>query len=1174
MEVICQYCNSENVYFSKKKQRYVCEDCEQSFDLEQEAFVPQKVFLSYGHDENAEVVEIIYKHLKERGHSPWIDKAEIKAGNDWRDKITQGIIESNDFLAFLSQYSVRVPGVCLDEISIGVSNYNCRVSSILLEKGVVPPNSVSGIQWLDMSDWREVRDNSSEQVWNKYIEDKMKIIFDIVEDKKNIIISGNIAELQKVLQPLTYSLKMRMLLKDGIVMRKWLIDIIREEEKRRAVIICGTPGTGKSVLSAYLCNFATECVASFFCEWNNSDTKKVRKMLYSIIFQMACTVEDYQFRLIGLMKERSMQDMSEDEVLNELLLTPLNYLLDGGREHKFIIFDAIDEVVDDNEGILEIIIRMIDGMPSWIRTIITTRPEAIILEKMQMYRVVNMDSYKDKMSKDVYEYICRNISEEAMAKKISEKCGSSFLYAREMIRLYEENRLDLDALPAEIDGIYYAYFNRIFADDGVYQNCYKPVFELLLSAKEQITVKEIATVLEKESDEIQRILRKVSSYVMEVPSGSRKVLQIFHKSFQEWLISEQAGKYRVLLSAGDERFEEYLIRNIDAKTALSEYFVKHGYSHIRNNVWEELSLEIQEKILDTLLEGTDRYGMLEEEEKYLEIFKGNFGMQSKYYIHALNYCKKVSGSRLLELTEQAAELIKQLSENEQECFELICQIAFAYFYCGCAEKSYELITNEREKHGEDFWQWGDNEACYWHVIAVSAHDLDNNEMVKTAAKRDIEAYKKRRKFYDQYISMINLFDAHMALGELQEADEIAANVFELSENRYYVHVDDILQICYANLLQTEGRIMEALEYYESGLYKAKEIQAWDYLYGSVWRELAIAKFGDKSCLTALKKYRELSREAGYDYLVSLANCFYIVSAYYLGEDCPDETEICAEIEKIGMPGHILQARLAGMLKGTMELDMMQIIPLLDKCEGVKGNPVLVRDFKDCFEHRIEASELAVLKAWEEKYVQPIVRYQEAFHRGNTEGLSETPVLGEFICHKCQAKCCYDGVYITEEEEKRIHDFVAKYPEYFEQLRRPYIVNGDWPGMRSMRKTEKAEYEGYDETFPKHFTKTRCVFALPSGECSLQRIATDLQLHPWRVKPRACWEFPIRGVCGNDIMEPASDRDEDPDYVDENYPGYATFLPCAVVDDIGGKVWYDKYKYEVEYYRYLIREKRI
>ncbi len=201
MDINCVYCNSENVYFSKKKQKYVCEDCERSFTLAEPSFVPRKVFLSYGHDDNEPVVKMIYDRLLERGHQPWIDTAEIKAGNDWRQTISDGILESSCFLAFVSEYSVRVPGVCLDEISIGVGSYNCRIMPVLLEKGVTAPNSISGIQWLDLTDWKTVKEKPDPQVWETWIKEKTDLIIRMVEDERNLAVSGNISQIKNRLSP-------------------------------------------------------------------------------------------------------------------------------------------------------------------------------------------------------------------------------------------------------------------------------------------------------------------------------------------------------------------------------------------------------------------------------------------------------------------------------------------------------------------------------------------------------------------------------------------------------------------------------------------------------------------------------------------------------------------------------------------------------------------------------------------------------------------------------------------------------------------------------------------------------------------------------------------------------------------------------------------------------------
>src|ERR1035441_8062297 len=108
-EVRCPKCSSLNVIFSRKRQLNVCEDCGA------ELSPPHlRIFLSYGHDANEELVRRIYADLKERGHDVWYDKSDIHFGDDWRSEITEGIVGSNRVLSFLSKYSTRDPGVCLD----------------------------------------------------------------------------------------------------------------------------------------------------------------------------------------------------------------------------------------------------------------------------------------------------------------------------------------------------------------------------------------------------------------------------------------------------------------------------------------------------------------------------------------------------------------------------------------------------------------------------------------------------------------------------------------------------------------------------------------------------------------------------------------------------------------------------------------------------------------------------------------------------------------------------------------------------------------------------------------------------------------------------------------------------------------------------------------------------
>ncbi|MDQ0290588.1 toll/interleukin-1 receptor domain-containing protein [Oligosphaera ethanolica] len=129
---------------------------------------PMRIFLSYGHDDNEELVRLILADLEARGHDVWFDKTPekekgIQAGDDWRRAILDGIDRSNQVLSFLSKRSTRDPGVCLDEIAIAIGVKGGNIQTVLVESEleVKPPASISHIQWLDMHDWKERKKRGS-----------------------------------------------------------------------------------------------------------------------------------------------------------------------------------------------------------------------------------------------------------------------------------------------------------------------------------------------------------------------------------------------------------------------------------------------------------------------------------------------------------------------------------------------------------------------------------------------------------------------------------------------------------------------------------------------------------------------------------------------------------------------------------------------------------------------------------------------------------------------------------------------------------------------------------------------------------------------------------------------------------------------------------------------------
>ena len=149
----CSACGSVNVMFSSKRGVHICEDCEHEFTTHK-PITPMRIFLSYGHDANEELVRRIKADLEKRGHDVWFDKTEIKAGDDWRRAITDGILHSQRVVSFLSKHSTRDPGVCRDEIAIAIGVKGGNIQTILVESEaeVQPPVNIGHIQWLDMHD--------------------------------------------------------------------------------------------------------------------------------------------------------------------------------------------------------------------------------------------------------------------------------------------------------------------------------------------------------------------------------------------------------------------------------------------------------------------------------------------------------------------------------------------------------------------------------------------------------------------------------------------------------------------------------------------------------------------------------------------------------------------------------------------------------------------------------------------------------------------------------------------------------------------------------------------------------------------------------------------------------------------------------------------------------------
>jgi hypothetical protein len=145
-----------------------------------------KIFFSYPHDANAPLVQRIRADLEARGHEVWLDASEIKAGDDWRDRITRGILDSERIVAFLSKHGTRDPGVCLNEIAIALAEKGEHLVSVLVEPEdeVRAPVSITHLQFLRMEDWAKAQERGGAD-WEGWYRKQVADLVAVLENPRD-----------------------------------------------------------------------------------------------------------------------------------------------------------------------------------------------------------------------------------------------------------------------------------------------------------------------------------------------------------------------------------------------------------------------------------------------------------------------------------------------------------------------------------------------------------------------------------------------------------------------------------------------------------------------------------------------------------------------------------------------------------------------------------------------------------------------------------------------------------------------------------------------------------------------------------------------------------------------------------------------------------------------------
>jgi hypothetical protein len=534
-------------------------------------------------------------------------------------------------------------------------------------------------------------------------------------------------------------------------------------------------------------------------------------------------------------------------------------------------------------------------------------------------------------------------------------------------------------------------------------------------------------------------------------------------------------------------------------------------------------------------------GDIENEGKTLE----NWGksLQKKSYEYSIlqsQFFRRTSNStKSLKILEEAKEQIDD--DKKRNLIEL--EIVKTLWSKGDFDNAYDVLKTIDPSDLEI-----KNKISYHHAACLVLHDLDKSKQLISHANSCIEGYKKEGDIYSELISNVNKADSLWSLGFINSSIKLLENVLNEAKENELPHVIDIATICLANSLSEKGEYQQAANLYKEGISRAKEIKHdWDYIYAKIYDTLNDVRH-NRNTNTNLDEIIDLCDRAGYNYLYELSHCLKFLYNYKVQQLLNSSRLISIDFN---LPvSNILKNALLILSNNYDAQTISSLLSFLGKTEGFKFFREIVIDSLEKIQRNKLTDnkvELEFISRWLGTYVPRIES-------------SETR-LKACDYKTCEARCCYDGVYLLENEEEMIREVVNKYPKHFEGLPEDFIVDGSWGGKIAGRKTQVKSHDYTSPDFPSHFNKTRCVFSNNEGACTLQILSEEKSNNPWTFKPSACKVHPLQ-TKGFEYYAPPKHSEKDKYDIGLDYPGYVSYTPCGV-HRTDGELWTDNLKDEIQ-----------
>ena len=390
----------------------------------------------------------------------------------------------------------------------------------------------------------------------------------------------------------------------------WFLD---RSSDSRVLIITGNAGMGKSVIAAQLCNKMKErevLGGIHFCQHNNQRRRKPDLMLQSLARQLCDTVPGFKDILTGQLTSlnaTSVANMNIEELFTHLLQEPTNMMADPGKNILFIV-DALDECEYDGKNeLLDVIMSQFHKLPTWMKFIVTGRPENAMANKLTHLRPFVLRASDKNNERDIELFfkdslktlLPTSVFEESVGRFVNQAEGL-MLYAHYFIQFVEEHRDTLTAadingiFPRGIASVYERYFDRLQKELRIEEAPFSDFLSSLAAARSPLPVTMASRILGLCSDTADSScqIQKISGSISSLLPIREDCIDVFHKSVVDWLSSpELYGRHRftielvrgnvVLAKECEKTYKSITGRDcvLEECTSEEKYALQHGKYH-------------------------------------------------------------------------------------------------------------------------------------------------------------------------------------------------------------------------------------------------------------------------------------------------------------------------------------------------------------------------------------------------------------------------------------------------------------------------------------------------------------------------------------------------------------------------------------------------------------------